>query len=82
LNDCFHEDFDPIKEKSVLQKFLAHSLRVGACFILQAMGFFSHQIQQMLRWKSESSLMYTRNLHVVSQQQNEAIFKASLLKVM
>jgi hypothetical protein len=55
---------------------------VGACIILQAMGFFSHQIQQMFRWKSESWLMYTHNLHIVSQQQNEAIFKASLLKVM
>jgi hypothetical protein len=74
-------ELDPVKDKSVLQKFSAHSLRVGACITLQAMGFFSHQIQQMLRWKSESWLMYTRNLHVVSQQQNEAIFKASLLKV-
>jgi hypothetical protein len=75
-------ELDPVKEKSALQFFLAHSLRVGACIILQAMGFVSHQIQQMLRWKSESWLMYSRNLHVVSQQQNEAIFKASLLKVM
>jgi hypothetical protein len=73
-----HYELDPVKDKS----FSAHSLRVGACIILQAMGFISHQIQQMLRWKSESCLMYTLNLHVVSQQQNEAIFKASLLKVM
>jgi hypothetical protein len=75
-------ELDPVKDKSILQKFSAHSLRVGACIILQAMGFFSHQIQQMLRWKSDSWLMYTRNLHVVSRQQNEAIFKASLLIVM
>jgi hypothetical protein len=59
-------ELDPVKEKSVLQKFSAHSLRVGACIILQAMGFFSHQIQQMLCWKLESWLMYTRNLHVAT----------------
>ncbi|KAG7346928.1 hypothetical protein IV203_005997 [Nitzschia inconspicua] len=75
-------ELDSFKHKDIPTKFLAHSLRVGACIILQAMGFESHQIQQMLRWKSETWLMYTRNLHVVSKQQNEAVFKASLLKVM
>ncbi|KAG7347847.1 hypothetical protein IV203_016552 [Nitzschia inconspicua] len=75
-------ELDSVKHKDILTKFSARSLRVGACIILQAMGFESHQIQQMLRWKSETWLMYTRNLHVVSKQQNEAVFKASLLKVM
>jgi hypothetical protein len=44
-------ELDPVKDKSALQKIPAHSLRVGACIILQAMGFVSHQIQHMLRWK-------------------------------
>jgi hypothetical protein len=67
--------FDPSKpaDHAELLKFSAHSLRVGACCILQAMGFPDHAIQQLLRWLSDSWKVYTRNLITIAQQQAQAV---------
>jgi hypothetical protein len=60
-----------------LQLWSAHSIRVGACFILHVMGFTASQIQFILRWKSMAFLVYLRNLSIMSSQQNKAIHDIS-----
>jgi hypothetical protein len=60
-----------------LQLWSAHSIRVGACVILHAMGFTASQIQFMLRWKSMAFLVYLRNLSILSTKQNTAIHDVS-----
>jgi hypothetical protein len=64
---------DPKKDRKTLQKWSAHSLRVGACVILHAMGFTESQIQFLLRWRSTAFMCYLRNLAILSIQQNQAI---------
>jgi hypothetical protein len=59
----------------VLQQWSSHSLRVGATNILYANGFTDHQIQTILRWESLAFMTYFRNLSIVSDKQNNAIFK-------
>lgn len=55
-----------------LQRWSAHSLRVGACTTLNERGFSACQIKLMLRWRSDSFLMYLRNTVTLSDQQNAA----------
>ncbi|KAL3923278.1 MAG: hypothetical protein SGILL_001745, partial [Bacillariaceae sp.] len=74
-------ELDPVNDVEDIMKFSAHSLRVGACVILQSMGFATHQIQQILRWKSDSWMMYTRNLMTMAKKQNEALLEASIVPV-
>ena len=68
-----------VKDKAVLQLWSAHSLRVGACVILHTMGFTGTQIKFLLRWKSDTFMMYLRNVALLSDQQDEAIDKAAAL---
>ncbi|KAG7373857.1 hypothetical protein IV203_012952 [Nitzschia inconspicua] len=72
-------DLDPIRDATDLARFSAHSLRVGACCVLQALGFEEHEIEKLLRWKSKMWQLYTRNLCVISQKHNKAIFDASTM---
>ncbi|KAG7339164.1 hypothetical protein IV203_020107 [Nitzschia inconspicua] len=72
-------DLDPIRDAKDLARFSAHSLRVGACCVLQALGFEEHEIEKLLRWKSKTWQLYTRNLCVISQKHNKAIFDASTM---
>jgi hypothetical protein len=67
---------DPQKQPELLQKWSAHSLRVGACVILYAQGYAASQIQFLLRWKSFAFMDYLRNLAVLSKQQNMAMNEA------
>lgn len=64
-----------ITKESDLQRWSAHSLRVGACVILHAMGFTGAQIKFLLRWRSDAFLVYLRNIAVLADQQNDAIDK-------
>ncbi|KAG7365319.1 hypothetical protein IV203_038522 [Nitzschia inconspicua] len=72
-------DLDPVRDAKDLARFSAHSLRVGACCVLQALGFEEHEIERLLRWKSKTWRLYTRNLCVISQKHNKAIFDASTM---
>ncbi|KAG7341088.1 hypothetical protein IV203_023039 [Nitzschia inconspicua] len=72
-------DLDPIRDAKDLARFSAHSLRVGACCVLQALSFEEHEIEKLLRWKSKTWQLYTRNLCVVSQKHNKTIFDASMM---
>jgi hypothetical protein len=72
---------DPIKDATAIRLWVAHSLRVGACIILQAMGFLPHEIQLILRWKSETWRDYTRNLVMVAQRHSQAVTDANTMPV-
>jgi hypothetical protein len=61
--------------KKVLQQWSSHSLRVGATNILYANGFTDHQIMTILRWESLAFMTYFRNLAIIGDKQNDAIFK-------
>lgn len=64
--------------KQSLSRWSSHSLRVGACVILHAMGFTDIQIQHLLRWRSLAFMVYLRNLGFLAQRQTQAINDASL----
>ena len=72
-------NLDPVKNKAKLQMWPSHSLRVGACTTLYAMGFHEMEIKHLLRWKSNAFMMHLRNLAVTSRRQNEALSDASCI---
>ena len=72
-------NLDPVKNKAELQMWSAHSLRVGACTTLYAMGFSEMEIKHLLRWKSNAFMTYLRNLAVTSRRHNDALNDASLI---
>jgi len=63
-------NIDPVKGKEALQRWSAHSLRVGACVILHAMGFTDTQIQWLLRWHSLAFMVYLQNTYFLASRQN------------
>lgn len=69
-------DLHPLKDKKALQKWSAHSLRVGACVLLHAMGFSTLDIQWLLRWRSNAFMAYLRNLAGLADRQYAALDKA------
>jgi len=66
----------PVDDRDAIQKWGAHSLRVGACVVLHAMGFSSLDIQWILWWRSMAFVSYLRNIALLSSQQNQAFNKA------
>jgi hypothetical protein len=69
---------NPDDLKAIL-RFTSHSLRVGACNILHALGFKDYEIQRILRWRSKAFMLYLRNLAVVAQRHADAFTEASLM---
>jgi hypothetical protein len=69
---------DP-KDRVSLQLWSAHSLRVGAACILHGSGFTESQIKFLLRWKSNTFMMYLRKLSILSNQQNRALDTAAAM---
>jgi hypothetical protein len=63
---------DPAADAKSLGLWSSHSLRVGACVILHAMGFTDVQIMWLLRWNSNAFMTYLRNVAVLSNRQNLA----------
>jgi hypothetical protein len=72
-------NLDPVANKKELQMWSSHSLRVGACTTLYAMGFHDTEIKHLLRWKSDAFMTYLRNLAVTSRRHNTAIEDASAI---
>lgn len=70
---------DPRKLQDALDlsKWTSHSLRIGACVILYALGFTGEQIKKLLRWKSNIFMDYLRNLAETSRLQNRAMNDAA-----
>lgn len=73
LAACAAYGFHPVNNAAELQKWSAHSLRVGACVILYTLGFTDVQIQHLLRWKSLAFMEYLRNLGAMAIRQSQAI---------
>ena len=69
--------FHPIKDKKELQKWSSHSLRVGACVALHAMGFSPLDIQWLLRWRSMAFMAYLRNNAGLADRHHRALDKAA-----
>jgi hypothetical protein len=66
-----------ITGRKKLQRWSSHSIRVGACVILYAVGLTPTHIQFMLRWKSMAFMVYLRNLTFLCEQQNTSINKVA-----
>ena len=61
------------KDAKELAKWTAHSIRVGACCILFALGFSPHEIKMLLRWLSETFMLYLRDIAWVARKQTDAM---------
>ena len=72
-------NLDPVKDTTALQRWSAHSLRVGACVILHVMGWTDTQIQWILRWRSNAFMVYLRNVAIMSTMQNHTLDKAAAM---
>ena len=70
---------DPVKDSKALQLWSAHSLRVGACVILHAMGWTDTQIQWLLRWRSNAFMVYLRNVAIMSTQHHQTLDTAEAM---
>ena len=70
---------DPIKHKKELMLWSGHSIRVGACVLLHAMGFPPQDIKWLLRWKSDAFMAYLRNIALLSSRQNRALDRAAAM---
>ena len=70
---------DPVKDRDALQRWSAHSLRVGACVILHSLGFTEAQIKFLLRWRSNAFMDYLRNVAILAQKQMQAIDQAGAM---
>ena len=69
----------PVKDASDVQRWSAHSLRVGACVALHAMGFSTLDIQWILRWRSMAFVMYLRNVAILATRQHQALDRAAAM---
>jgi hypothetical protein len=67
---CLAYNLNPNKpsDMDLLRLWTSHSLRVGACTLLYAQSYDTIKIKKMLRWRSDSFMMYLRNLAVISLQ--------------
>jgi hypothetical protein len=69
----------PVKHAADLQKWSSHSLRVGACVALHAMGFSPLDIQWILRWRSTAFMVYLRNVAILANRHHQALDRAAAL---
>jgi hypothetical protein len=56
-----------------LQRWSAHSIRVGACVLLHEKGADPMFIKSQLRWKSDTFLTYLRHTHVLALRHSALI---------
>jgi len=66
----------PVKDAAALALWSSHSIRIGACVIMHALGFSDRDIQWTFRWRSLAFLAYLRNLAGLADRQNRAIDQA------
>lgn len=70
---------DPVRDAQDLRRWSSHSLRVGACVALHAMGFSPLDIQWILRWRSQAFMVYLRNVAILAIRQYQALDRAAEL---
>lgn len=69
----------PDLQADELRRWSSHSLRVGACVTLHAMGFPPLDIQWILRWRSMAFMVYLRNVAILARRHVQALNKAAAL---
>jgi hypothetical protein len=62
--------FNRSAHRDIIARFTSHSLRVGACVVLQALGFQAHEIKKLLRWRPEAFMDYFHNLVVLADDRH------------
>ena len=67
----------PEKDKDALALWTCHSLRVGACVTLHALGYTETQLMWLLRWESNAFMEYLRNLPGLADKQSRALDEAA-----
>jgi hypothetical protein len=72
-------NLSPKRDKKELQRWSAHSLRVGVCVILHFMAFTETQIKWLLPWRSNAFMVYLRNLAVLSDWQHAVFDEAAAM---
>ena len=70
---------DPVQDRAALRLWSAHSLRVGACVLLHAMGFPPQDIKWLLRWLSDAFMAYLRNIAILATRHTRALDKAAAM---
>ena len=59
-----------------LERFAAHSIRVGSCVIMHANRSSTSMIQVRLRWKSDAFKFYLRNVESLAEHHRDVLRKA------
>jgi hypothetical protein len=67
----------PQKDAASLQLWSAHSYKVGAACILHGSGYTEAEIKFLLRWKSNTFMMYLRNLTILSRDHTRTLDRAA-----
>lgn len=67
----------PRQDREAIQRWSSHSLRIGACVALHALGFSGLDIQWILRWRSTAFLVYLRNVAILATRHHEALDRAA-----
>ena len=70
---------DPVQDRAALRLWSAHSLRVGACVLLHAMGFSPQDIKWLLRWLSDTFMAYLCNIATLATRHTRALDKAAAM---
>jgi hypothetical protein len=70
----------PRTSKADLSRYLAHSLRVWACVLLDKAGMSPEFIKSCLRWMGNSYQMYLRDTGII-QDKHSNILQAALQEV-
>ena len=65
-----------ISKNEELQRFSAHSIRVGACVLLHSQTISTEDINFRLRWRSDAFRMYLRNITQLADRHKEAVANA------
>jgi hypothetical protein len=70
---------DPVRDALDLRRWGSHSLRVGACVALHAMGFSLLDIQWILGWRSQAFMVYLPNVAILAIRPFQALDRAAEL---
>ena len=60
------------KDDAHINRWSAHSLRVGACVFLHSQGFSPLDIKWLLRWESDAYFVYLRNFSGLAKKHTRA----------
>ena len=62
-----------LTDKEDIQRYICHSLRVGACVLLHAANLVPETIKVRLRWRSDAYIMYLRDTTRLAHAHNMAV---------